>query len=309
MRSPIRAAALVAALVLVVPIVGVRAEAAGPQDVAITIQTMLGSPSRGPFVATGPAVDAGIMCPGGRTVDVSLVIAPDPTTPGITTYDVLKLFACGIEGTADTGSFVLRLLVRAESSGSTTYSWSVAGASGRFSGMTGAGTGYATPAAYGVDDHLTGALLAGPAPTSGTSFRMAGTWITTDCAQFRRRVNGTHAYDCTRFGDKSPQSLVVGSGAVPNVRLVDAYASLCVRLGKPGRFTATGYGKYLASGRLHVTMTEMRCGTAQVSLLRPFDLVLTASTSGAAYDEIWWDTDPHPTATHDWGYVFYRAGA
>lgn len=307
MRMPIRVATALTTLVLVFPAVGVVAEADGPQAVDITIQTTLGGPSHGPFVATGAAVDAGIVCGAGRTVDVSVVTGTDPTVPGTTTFDVLKLFNCGLEGAPDTGSFVLRLLVRAVSAGSGTYTWSVVAASGRFAGLSGSGTGYATAATYGVDDHLTGALLAGPLPATGTSFRMAGTWMTTDCAQYRRKVNGTHAYDCSRFGDKSPQTVAIGTGLVPKVRLVDAYASLCVRLGKPARFTATGYGRYVASNRLRVTMTDMRCGASRVSLLAPFDLSLTASTSGAAYDEIWWDTDPHPTPTHTWGYILYRA--
>lgn len=307
MRTPIRIAAATVILALVVPVVGVRADVVGPQPVDITIQTTLGNPSHGPFVATGAAVDGGLVCLSGRTVDVSLVTTADPTIAGATDFDVLKVFTCGAEGVPDSGSFVLRLLVRTDPFGQNgTFTWTVMGASGRFAGMSGSGTGYATAASYGVDDHLSGYMQAGPASPSVSS-RLAGTWMTTDCAQYRRRVNGTHAYDCSRWGDKSPQTLSIGTGSVPTVRLVDAYASQCVRLGKPGRFTAAGYGRYLSSSRLRFVVTDGRCGTTRVALLSSLEVVLTTSSSGAMYDELWWDSDPHPTSTHDWGYVFYRA--
>jgi hypothetical protein len=301
-RNALRVATVAAALAIVFPIVGV--DAGSPQPVEIIVQTTLATPSHGPFTASGPAVDSAAVCANGRTMDVSLVSTPDPLEAGATDFDIYKAFVCGADGTYDTGSFTLRLQVHTDSAGNDTYTWTVVGGTGPYSRMTGSGTGYGLTVAYGIEDHFSGAfLLAGGSTPVVTTYRMAGRWATTDCAQYRKKVNGTHAYDCTRWGDNSPQALSIASGAVPKVQLIDAYAKLCVRAGRPARFTANGYGQYLSSNRLRVTFTEQRCGTIKVSMLASIIVTLTSATT-TRDDELWWDSDA--PATPDWGYIFYR---
>lgn len=150
MHRSIRFAAMASLLAFVLPFATVQAARA--QSVAFDVQTTLGSPSGGPFVATGPAVDNDLVCPDGSTTDVSLDISGGGG--GHTGFHVLKDFICS-DGS---GSFLLKLEVRTSSTGFGTYSWLVVGGTGAYLDLKGSGTGYGVPADYGVNDLLFGSL-------------------------------------------------------------------------------------------------------------------------------------------------------
>jgi hypothetical protein len=137
-------------LALVLPIATVQAAPA--RGVAFDVQTTLGSPSGGPFSASGPAVDEGVVCAGGWTTDVSLGISGGGG--GHTGYHVLKNFICD-DGS---GSFLLKLEVRTSPTGFGTYSWLVVGGTGAYLDLKGSGTGYGVPTDYGVHDLFFGNL-------------------------------------------------------------------------------------------------------------------------------------------------------
>jgi hypothetical protein len=151
-------------------------------------------------------------------------------------------------------------------------------------------------------------------PTAAPEYRMAGTWMTTDCAQYWQSVNGTHAIACkgdggrVAWGDKSPITLAVGPGAHPKVQLVDAYSTPCADLGYPTRYVGTGYGQYLPGSNFQVTLTDSHCGSVPFPVPFPqgtFVIFLAANPPDMAQDTLWWDSNP--TVSHDWGYVYYRA--
>lgn len=150
MHRSIRFAAMASLLAFVLPFATVQAARA--QGVAFDVETTLGSPSNGPFAATGPAVDNGVVCPDGWTTDVSLDITGGGG--GHTGFHVLKSFNCN-DGS---GSFLLKLEVRTSPTGIGTYSWLVVGGTGTYLDLKGSGTGYGVPAGYGVNDLLFGSL-------------------------------------------------------------------------------------------------------------------------------------------------------
>ena len=67
-------------------------------------------------------------------------------------FHVLKDFICA-DGS---GSFLLKLEVRADDSRSHPYSWMVAGGTGAYSHLAGSGSGYGLAADYGVHDLMFG---------------------------------------------------------------------------------------------------------------------------------------------------------
>jgi hypothetical protein len=150
MHRSIRLAAVASLLALVLPLATVQAAPA--RSVAFDVQTTLGSPSGGPFWATGPAVDDGVICADGWTTDVSLAISGGGG--GRNGFHVLKSFICG-DGS---GAFLLKLEVRTSPTGFGTYSWLVVGGTGAYLDLKGSGTGYGLPADYGVHDLFFGGL-------------------------------------------------------------------------------------------------------------------------------------------------------
>jgi hypothetical protein len=152
MRTSFRVAAVAAALVLLLPIVPV--EASSGLSVHFDIQTtIVPGFAGGPFTAIGPAVDNGLVCSTGDTVDVSVEVTGGGPK-GVAGYHVLKSFTCANE----TGSFLLKLEVRSSPSRGGTYSWTVVGGTYQYANLRGSGTGYSVPADYGVNDQLFGSL-------------------------------------------------------------------------------------------------------------------------------------------------------
>jgi hypothetical protein len=135
MRKPL--VLLVLALALFPALPATPAEAASPPTaVTFEINTTLGDPSGGPFVATGPAVEAGIICSHGDTVDLDLNVAGNEAK-GHVNFQVFKKFTC-----ADTeaDSFVGKLQVRVGDK----YSWLIVEGTGAYARLRGTGMGEGT---------------------------------------------------------------------------------------------------------------------------------------------------------------------
>jgi hypothetical protein len=131
---------IMAVLLLMLPVS--TAQAATPLGVHVDIQTTFGDPSYGPFVATGPAVDAGLVCGEGDTLDIGVKVAG---APGRLILQVLKQFTCS-DGS---GSFVLKFQLRVDDRlGRASSSWNVESGTGAYGSLQGTGTAYGLP----VDD-------------------------------------------------------------------------------------------------------------------------------------------------------------
>lgn len=106
----------------------------------------------GPFVATGPAVNDGIVCASGDVLDVSSKFA------GFTDFgfniQVQKEFTCD----DDSGSFFMKLQVRIDHKGDN-FNWVIAGGTGDYERLHGAGSGVGiNPQPTTIDDIYDGKL-------------------------------------------------------------------------------------------------------------------------------------------------------
>ena len=138
MRRSIRLALAAAALALALPLATVQAAPA--RAVHIDVETSLLDPSGlsgGPFTATGPAVDAGLICPSGDTIDVFAKAAGYQSGKGWVNLTVVKEFTCG-DGS---GAFLVKLQVRLDKHGDH-YAWAIVAGTGAYGHLQGAGTGY-----------------------------------------------------------------------------------------------------------------------------------------------------------------------
>ena len=87
-----------------------------------------------PFTASGPAVDAGLVCPTGETTDLSNV-SSGPPGGTFTILRVTKRFTCDSGGTFDVKLVVYLDLVTHE----TTANWNIVGGTGAYAGLHGGG--------------------------------------------------------------------------------------------------------------------------------------------------------------------------
>lgn len=127
-----------AAALLALPLATVQAAGTPALAVHIEVETSFISEgiSGGPFTATGPAVDAGLICPTGDTIDV-LTAAMGYQSPG----DSLSLFVVK-EFTCENGdAFFVKLEVRLDQRGDH-YSWATNKGTGDYAFLRGAGRGY-----------------------------------------------------------------------------------------------------------------------------------------------------------------------
>jgi hypothetical protein len=125
-----------------------------PANVMFEVQTTIpeGGPNHGPFVATGPAVDEGIVCASGETTDVGFHASGFQSDKGVN-YQVVKLFVCD-DGS---GEFSAKLQVRADRRGDN-YNWNIVGGTGSYEKLHGTGTGTGLPTPDGVFDIFDGKL-------------------------------------------------------------------------------------------------------------------------------------------------------
>ena len=141
MRKSIRLAAATAALFFIFPMTTVQATT--PLAVHIEVQTSIDEStglSGGPFTATGPAVDAGLICPTGDATDVApgkVAAWRSPVGRGLNIL-VVKQFSCADDGP----TFLVKLQVRLDvAKGTDNFQWIVVDGSGAAASLRGSGTG------------------------------------------------------------------------------------------------------------------------------------------------------------------------
>jgi len=120
----------------------VPASAAPGLDVAITAHEIIGG--GGDFVASGSAVDVGLVCESGTT---SNVVGPFHGTTTLR-FSVDKTFTCD-DGS---GTFLVKMSVRLDTvTNETTANWKVKSGTGDYTDLAGRGTLIGTPGAPGED--------------------------------------------------------------------------------------------------------------------------------------------------------------
>lgn len=127
---------LLSSMLLIVGLVG-AASATPPSDVHFEVETTaidLGE-TFGPFTATGQAVDAGLMCDSGDTIDVFAKMTGFQSGHGIN-VQVVKRFTCD-DGSGD---FLVKLQVRVVDTVDT-FNWNIIGGTGDYEDLHGTGRG------------------------------------------------------------------------------------------------------------------------------------------------------------------------
>jgi len=110
------------------------AGATSPSQIHIEVDTsLLGAPS--PFVASGPAVDAGLMCTDGMVVDASG--KAEGFSPTGFNFQGVKQFTCD-DGS---GEFFVNIKARIDFRKGTTFQWNVLNGTGDYVDLHGAGSG------------------------------------------------------------------------------------------------------------------------------------------------------------------------
>ncbi len=104
-----------------------------------------------PFLATGPAVDFGVLCPAGIVQDMAW---ESRQTRRFIRLKVTKLFTCD-DGT---GTFEVFMRVKLFPDGSTTAKWKVTDGTGNYVTLRGAGKLVGTPFTGGITDVYTGTV-------------------------------------------------------------------------------------------------------------------------------------------------------
>lgn len=140
-----RTQALVAmyAAVLALTAIAGPVGAASPQGVRIVSHVTFNpdGPNYGDFVATGSAVDSGLICAGGTFVDTGLRFAGFQSDRGIVQLQVVKEFTCN-----GTGTFVVKLQIQANfDTGIESFTWVVLGGTGDYASLRGSGRGSTVP--------------------------------------------------------------------------------------------------------------------------------------------------------------------
>jgi hypothetical protein len=145
--------ALIAMLLLVLS-VAPGAASTPPSAVEFEVETTIPTegPSFGPFTATGPAVDAGLLCNSGDTIDVFGKGSGFQSGIGWNAQ-VVKLFTCD-DGS---GEFFVKLQVRIDWQGDN-FRWTIVGGSGAYEKLRGTGEGIGLPMPDGILDVYDGAV-------------------------------------------------------------------------------------------------------------------------------------------------------
>ena len=137
MRKRSKQIALLVTLLLVLSVVP-GAASSPPLAVSFEVPSTIppeGPPSYGPFTATGPAVEAGLVCASGDTVDLYFRTTPFQSPVG-RSFQVVKLFTCS-DGS---GEFQVKLQVRIDQRGDN-FQWMILGGTGAYEHLRGTGKG------------------------------------------------------------------------------------------------------------------------------------------------------------------------
>jgi hypothetical protein len=129
--------------------------AAPPLDVHIQVDELIaGLGVDEPFTASGPAVDAELICAAGMVQDVSVSTSGDFHAP-YRIIRVLKRFTCG------TDTFDVNMVVRLDTTTyETTASWRIVSGTGDYASLRGSGSLVGTPIVEGesIQDDYYGSL-------------------------------------------------------------------------------------------------------------------------------------------------------
>jgi len=132
------------AAILVLMAIGGPVGAASPKSVTIVSHVTFNpdGPNYGDFVATGSAVDSGVICASGTFVDIGLRFAGFQRDRGIVQLLVVKEFTCD-DGT---GTFAVKLQIQANfDTGIESFTWVVLGGTGAYESLHGSGIGSTVP--------------------------------------------------------------------------------------------------------------------------------------------------------------------
>ena len=110
------------------------AGATPPSDVGIEVETsLLGAPS--PFVASGPAVDDGVVCDSGEVVEATRKVTG--FSKNGFNFQGIKQFTCD-DGS---GEFFVNMQARIDFRKGVTFNWNVLSGTGAYEKLHGAGSG------------------------------------------------------------------------------------------------------------------------------------------------------------------------
>jgi len=145
MRKIVLLIAVLALFLVALPIAS--AGATPPEQVMFEGEAYFDGPDAGTglFTATGPAVDSGAMCEGGKVLDVYTKAAPKMgQSPNGVNLQIVKEFTCD-----DTsGTFFIKLQVRITDH--PVFNWVVVGGTGDYEKLKGNGSGFGASALFGI---------------------------------------------------------------------------------------------------------------------------------------------------------------
>jgi hypothetical protein len=135
--------AMLAAILVLMALAGPIA-ATSPESVTIVSHVTFNpdGPNHGDFVASGDAVDSGLICVSGTFVDTGIRFAGYQSDRGMVQLQVVKEFTCD-DGT---GTFVAKLQIQANfDTGIESFTWVVLGGTGDYGSLHGGGRGSTVP--------------------------------------------------------------------------------------------------------------------------------------------------------------------
>ena len=154
--------AAVAALFLVAFPVGPAGAESPSEDVSLEVNTTFSSnaPPNGWFTASGPAVEAGLICDSGWSFDAGGKFSPrDNPNVGVN-IQAVKIFKCGATSWTDDvpHGFVMRLQIHFDKKGGS-INWVVIDGWGDYASVAGNGDGSSVGSmAEGITDSLSGKI-------------------------------------------------------------------------------------------------------------------------------------------------------
>jgi len=139
------ARSLFIALAATLALVGIAGPVAAATPKAATIVSHVtfnpDGPNFGDFTASGPAVDAGVLCRAGTFADNGIRFAGFQGN-NLVQLQVLKTFTCA-DGS---GTFAVKMQIRADfNTGMETFNWVITDGSGAYDSLHGSGTGSTVP--------------------------------------------------------------------------------------------------------------------------------------------------------------------
>jgi len=152
-RPPRAILAILAASLAVMGMVGPVA-AATPQNITLVSSTIFNpdGPNYGTFVASGDAVDEGLICATGSFVDTFLAFAGYENGKSVQ-ITVGKTYTC------PDGTIFVKMQIHANFDGTEVFTWVVQGGTGAYADLRGSGQGSTVPNATGNINTFVGLLL------------------------------------------------------------------------------------------------------------------------------------------------------